>query len=162
MTYRALSIPILLCLLAAACNKKVSASNEFKQAQAEFKPALAKLQAEFPAHERELQALRDQDPAKAARKIEQDVLPLIDAVAAALEKAHAAGVKYIAAATDEDPDMIAKLRTNIEQLGRQGQGFARLRDAYADQAKRLARGKLTEADTVAFVTAVKDAMKLVQ
>jgi hypothetical protein len=161
MINRRASLLVLLVCLGFACNKKVTASNEFKAAMEDFKPAMQAFTRDFPKHEVALQQLRDEDPAAARRTIEEQVLPLIDAVATALARAHDAGSRYVEVATDEDPGMIAKIRKNVEQLDRQRQGFQRVRDAYADQAKQLARGRLTDADSVAFVNAVQEAMQLV-
>src|SRR5687768_8919001 len=133
---------IILCLfvtlLAVGCSKKVTASQDFKAAMEEFKPAMKSFTTEFPKHELELQKLREANPAAAAKKIETDVVPLIEKVAASMEKAHEAGSRYVEAATDEDPAVISKVKANVVTIGKQKEGFTRVRDLYAQQAKKLA------------------------
>ena len=152
---------LLVTVLAVGCSKKVTASQDFKAAMEEFKPAMKSFTTEFPKHELALQKLRDSDPAAAAKKIEADIVPLIEKVAATMAKAHEAGTRYVDAATDEDPAVISKVRANVVTIGKQKEGFTRVRDLYAEQAKKLAKGKLTEADQTAFAEGIQAAMTMV-
>jgi hypothetical protein len=151
---------VLLCL-AAACNKKVTASNDFKAAMEEFRPMMKTFTAEFPIHERAVQQLRDTDPAAAAKKIEADIVPLFDRVASSIARAREAGTRYIELAGDEDPAIVAKLRANVLGMEKQRAGFLRVRDLYASQAKKLARGALTATDRTEFNRGVQAAMAIV-
>ena len=152
---------LLAGVVAVACSKKVTASQDFKAAMAEFEPAMKTFTTEFPKHELELQKLRDSDPAAAAKKIEADVVPLIDKVATSMAKAQEAGTRYVEAATDESSAVIAKVRANVVTIGKQKEGFTRVRDLYAQQAKKLAKGKLTEADQTEFAEGIQAAMTMV-
>jgi len=152
---------LLLVLVCAACNKKVTASNDFKAAMNEFRPALKAFTTDFPKHELALQQLRKTDPAGAARKIETEVVPLLDQLARALDKAHTSGLAYVELATDEDPAVVQKIRHNVEQIGKQQQGAARVRDLYAAQARQLGKGPLSADDELQFAKATSQAFMLI-
>ena len=152
---------LLAGVVAVACSKKVTASQDFKAAMAEFKPAMTAFTTEFPKHELALQKLRHSDPGAAAKKIEADIVPLIDKVATIMAKAHEAGTRYVDAASDEDPAVISQVRANVVAIGKQKEGFTRVRDLYAQQAKKLAKGKLTEADQTEFAEGIQAAMTIV-
>ena len=154
-------VPLLLVFLVAACSKKVEASKEFKAAMSEFRPAMASFTVEFQKHERAVQKLRDSDPAAAARKIDADIVPLLDDIAKKIEKAHVAGKKYLEAADDEDPALMKQLASNVEHMALQAQGFAKTRDIYKQQAEQLRAGRLTAAQHTQFARDILDAMKLV-
>jgi hypothetical protein len=155
-----LVLVVLLCL-AAACNKKVAASNDFKGAMEELRPVMKTFTVEFPTHDRAVQQLRDTDPAAAAKKIEADIVPLLDRVASSIARAREAGARYLELAGDEDPAIVAKLRANVLGMEKQREGFLRVRDLYATQAKKLARGVLTATDRTEFNQGLQAAMAIV-
>lgn len=161
MTRRIFAVSLLLAFVAAACSKKVDASKEFKSAMNELRPAMATFTSAFQKHELAVQKLRASDPAAAARKIDADIVPLLDTVAKKIEKAHLAGKKYVEVATDEDPEIMKRLQSNVQHMALQAQGFAKTRDLYKQQAEQLRAGPLTAAQQTQFARDLMDAMKLV-
>lgn len=160
MTKRILLL-LVLGILAVACSKKVTASQDFKAAMEEFKPVMKSFSADFQKHERALQTLRDKDPAAAKKTIEAEMLPLFDRVDAALAKALDAGTNYVKYADDEDPVAVEGIRKNLDGMARQREGFAKARALYGTQAKKLASGPLTDADLTTHADGLVRAMKLV-
>ena len=158
---RRIFVPLFLVLVVAACSKKVEASRDFKAAMNEVRPAMASFTVDFQKHELAVQQLRESDPAAAARKIDADIVPLLDSVAKKIEKAHVAGKKYVESATDEDPAVMKRIAATVEHMALQAQGFAKTRDLYKRQAEQLRAGRLTAAQQTQFARDIVDAMKLV-
>ncbi len=153
---RRILLLLLLGIFAIGCSKKVTAAQDFKAAMAEFKPVMKEFSADFKKHEIALQTLRAKDPAAGKKTIETEMLPLFDRVDAAMAKALDAGASYVKNADDEDPKAVEGIRKNLEGIGRQREAFAKTRELYVTQAKKLASGPLSEEDQNAHALGVAD------
>jgi hypothetical protein len=137
---------IAIALLAAACGKKSAAADEFAAAMSDVSDASRAFTAAFPALDADIERLRVAEPAKAAARVEASVLPLVDRIVAAMDRAGTTGASYLAVADGEDPDALAKIRANLDATLRRRAGFAGLRDVYAEEARLLRAGPLAQAD----------------
>lgn len=151
----------LVCALAAACEKKPTVSEDDFLAAIDVATKLEQsFTTDYERAETELQKLRETDPAAAAKLIETKILPMFPPITAAIGKSYELGKQLIDSEIRED-GLRAKAAKLLEQLDLQRRGFERIREAYADQAKKLAKGKLSEPDVDALVKSLEEGIKMI-
>lgn len=113
-------------------------------------------------HTRALEELRRvrSDPAATAALIETTILPLFRPLVDALARAHQLGMEL--ADRVDDPGKRAELRLSFGRLATAREAFDQIRDAYAEHAKKLAKGSASDADVEALVKTLEDAGRLVR
>lgn len=148
------------CLVVlVACKSSPNTEEAFTAAADEVARLEDKFASDYERAETELQKLRERDPAAAAKLIDTAILPLFPPITAAITKAHELGTQ-LADSDIKDDGKRAQAKKILEKFVTNRRGFERIRDAYAEQSKKLAKGPLTEADIDAFTKSLEDGQKL--
>ena len=153
-------VVVTSCALAVGCNKSSKVSqDEFVAATDEAARLEQQFVTDYPRAEAELLKLRDADPAAAARLIDTKILPLFPPVTTAIAKAYQLGLEFVDGELRDDT-MRAHAHHLLAKLDLNRRGFERVRDAYAEQSKKLAKGPLSDTDTDALIEALEQGSKM--